>query len=703
MESVSVPALRQDLQLFEGPEGIDGSRTWAIYDPIRNRHFKVGLKAFALLSRWHEGTIESIVGAARKISGSDYSNSDVEEILKFLTANSLVETQNPQEVANLLAQYRAANIRDLAWFGRNLFFFRLPILRAEKLLRQLVRWSDPFYSREFRIAIFWMAVIGIYLVARQFDTFIHSFEYFFTWQGALLFVMALAILKIIHEFAHGITATRFGARVSNMGVAFMVFFPVLYTDVSDSWRIRSRKKRLLVGAAGILVELYIAIICTFLWSFLPDGSYRSAVFFLATTSWIWTLAINVNPFMKFDGYYLLSDYWEIENLQTRAFTLGKWRLREILFDLGHAIPESLTVKRTKQLIAYAWLTWLYRSVLFFSISYFILTSFFKLAAIVLLIASGYRFIGKPVLEELNAWYSLRREIKMRVRSYITGFAVIAAIALLFIPWFGTVTAPGILLSEQRTIIYPERPAMMAEILVVDGQEVATGDLLYRLVDPALTEEIKIAEQKLALIRLKLSRRAASAEDRANLMILNQELAEYQTKLAGLKEQSEKLNIVAPFTGKIVNTHPELHAGRWLQTELEMAQLINSKQHFVEAVLNETDLAMVNPGAAAMFIPDGVDQQALHAEVLTIERANLRTLHIPYLESTYGGDIPVREDDKGNKVPERSVFRLTLGLTEEVKDGDQVIRGIANIDGDATSLASRIYRRVAAVLIRESGF
>ena len=103
------------------------------------------------------------------------------------------------------------------------------------------------------------------------------------------------------------------------------------------------------------------------------------------------------------------------------------------------------------------------------------------------------------------------------------------------------------------------------------------------------------------------------------------------------------------------------------------------------------------------VPDGIDQQPLRAEVTTIERANLRTLHIPYLESTYGGDVPVREDDKGNKVPERSVFRLTLNLTEDLETSHRVLRGVANIEGQPTSLASRIYRRIAAVLIRESGF
>ena len=478
---------------------------------------------------------------------------------------------------------------------------------------------------------------------------------------------------------------------------------MLYTDVSDAWRVKSRKQRLLIGAAGIFVEFYIAIICTFLWSFLPDGSYRSAVFFMATTSWIWTLAINVNPFMKFDGYYLLADYWEVENLQTRAFALGVWRLRELLFDLRRPIPDALTSKRTKQLIAYAWLTWVYRAVLFFSIALFILSSFFKLAAIILLCISGYRFIGKPVMDELNAWYELRGHIAKRFRSYISLCGVLAIAALLFVPWFGTVSAPAILHSEQRTVIYPERAALLKEIFVEDGQMVRKNDVLYRLTDPALEEELAIAQKRLALVKLKLSRGAASAEDRANRLILNQQLTEYEAKLTGLNQELSNLEISAPFAGKVVNTSHELHEGRWLPTNFAMAQLISPTSVYVEAVLRETELALIEPGDAAKFVPDEIEIAAIAAKVVAIERANLRSLHIPYLQSTFGGKVAVRQDDNGNQIPEQSVFRMTLHLDELPKIENRVIRGVAKVEGKPASLASRIYRRVAAVLIRESGF
>ena len=184
--------------------------------------------------------------------------------------------------------------------------------------------------------ILFIGVSGLYLVARQWDTFLNSFLYFFNLNGLFFYILAILCIKIFHEFGHAYTATRYGCKVSTIGVAFLVMFPVMYTDASDAWRLKSRRKRLYIDAAGMITELYIACVATFLWAFLPDGIMRSIVFMVATSSWILSLAINLNPFMRFDGYYILSDLWHLDNLQARAFKFGKWKLRKILFEYKYS-------------------------------------------------------------------------------------------------------------------------------------------------------------------------------------------------------------------------------------------------------------------------------------------------------------------------------------------------------------------------------
>jgi len=107
-----------------------------------------------------------------------------------------------------------------------------------------------------------------------------------------------------------------------------------------------------------------------------------------------------------------------------------------------------------------------------------------------------------------------------------------------------------------------------------------------LVEPALIEEAKLTAKRRELVKLKLDRRAASVVDRANLMILNQELAEQETRLLGLEKEIEKLNITAPFTGENVNLNRELHVGRWVDTSFELTQLVKSDTAAIEAVIQE---------------------------------------------------------------------------------------------------------------------
>ena len=129
----------------------------------------------------------------------------------------------------------------------------------------------------------------------------------------MIYFITLILVKCLHELGHAYVAKYHGCRVSAIGIAFLVFFPFLYTDTTDAWRLRNHKDRLLINFAGILTELHLALIATFVWGVLPEGGLGAA-FFIATTSWISSIAINVSPFMRFDGYYVFSD-WLKENLQ----------------------------------------------------------------------------------------------------------------------------------------------------------------------------------------------------------------------------------------------------------------------------------------------------------------------------------------------------------------------------------------------------
>ena len=224
--------------------------------------------------------------------------------------------------------------------------------------------------------------------------------YFFTFDGLLLYLVTLIFVKCLHELGHAFVAKHYGCRVSAIGIAFLVFFPFLYTDTADAWRLRNHKERLLINFAGILTELHLALIATFAWAILPDGGLKSVAFFIATTSWISSLVINVSPFMRFDGYYVFSDWLKAENLQPRSFALARWQVRETLFGLNHSPPEELNPARRWLFITYAWSTWVYRFFLFIGIALLVYHFAFKVLGIILFVIEIYWFIMAPIFLSL---------------------------------------------------------------------------------------------------------------------------------------------------------------------------------------------------------------------------------------------------------------------------------------------------------------
>ena len=336
--------MRQDIQSLPGSTETDGSPTWSLHDPVNNRFFRIGWLEFELLSRWQSGDAETVLQQVNNGTTLHADLSHVMELLDFLKTNQLIQARGKQAITELYDKAMTGRKHIASWLLQNYLFLRIPLVRPDSFLTRTLPWIRFVFTRGFALTLVATTLLGIYLVMRQWDSFQQTFLYFFTLEGMLLFAVAIFIAKVIHELGHAYTAKRYGIRVPTMGIALLVLWPVLYTDTSEAWKLPDRRQRLAIAAAGMAAELALAAIATLLWSFLPDGPLRAAIFMIATTSWVITLFINLNPFLRFDGYYLLSDFLEVQNLQDRSFALGKWKLRQV--DTGHQRPATRRLQRT---------------------------------------------------------------------------------------------------------------------------------------------------------------------------------------------------------------------------------------------------------------------------------------------------------------------------------------------------------------------
>ncbi len=701
-EPVPLPPLRQDLQLLEGAHTITGRPTWLIFDPVRHSYFQVDQRSYRLLCLWHEcRDSQELLAKASAREGVHDAGQTLAELLLFIEQNHLV-----LEAANGWRHYAESAARQkrswASWFVHSYLFFRIPLVRPHRFLRRVVPWIAPLFSWPTFILLSVLGLLGIYLTARQWDEFTNTFPDFFNVEGILFYLLVLIGIKIVHELAHALTAAHFGCRVPTMGVAFLVMFPVLYTDVTDAWRLQSRRQRILIGAAGMIAELVLAALATFAWAFLPVGTAKSLAFVVATLSWVLSLAINLNPLMRFDGYYLLSDALGIENLQSRAFALGRWKLREWLFGLGLEPPERLPHGMTGTLIAFAWATWVYRFFLFIGIALLVYYLFFKVLGLLLFVIEIIWFIGRPVWSEIKEWIAMRNELIRSPRAYVSATVAVAAAVLCIIPWTTSVDVPAVIETRTYERLHPVAAARIESVSARPGQQVSEGQVLLTLHAPDLEKELKITRTRLQLVEQRQIRAVADNKDRAQVIVLERERQLLLDQVAGLQARLNQLVLRAPFAGRLVDLAPNLHIGRWVARDEVLMTVVDDTGYVARGYLAESDLWRINSGAEGTFVPDDVQRSSVPIIARDIAIANSPVLDISYLASHYGGPIAVHVNVEEGVVPLESQYLVTLDLPEHDIPGLPVQRGLVKLEGKPESILARVWRRTLQVLVRESG-
>ncbi|MBN3056837.1 HlyD family efflux transporter periplasmic adaptor subunit [Pectobacterium brasiliense] len=696
--------LRDELILHAGPANRDGSPSWTLEDPLRGLYFRIGWAEMAMLSRWSMGNAAQIVADVNQTSALMLDDSDVQYFNRFLQANSLTRVSGDEALAQFSRQVEQSRVSIWRKLLKNYLFFRIPLWHPDRFLGATLPWVEPFFSRTFLKLTLLVAVLGLFLAGRQWETFKHTFLHFFTLEGAALAGLTLCFTKILHEFGHAYTCKRFGARVATMGVAFLVMMPVLYTDTSGSWKLTRRRQRMAIGAAGMMTELVLAAWATLAWSFLPDGMLRSAVFMLATTTWIMTLAINLSPLMRFDGYFLLSDGLQMPNLQNRGFAIGRWQMREWLFGLGDAPPEHFPRWLQRTLVGYAFAVWIYRFFLFTGIAILVYHMTFKLLGMLLFaIEIGY-FVVMPVVNEVREWSKRRKDYRMN-RNMTTTLVVSAVVLLLLmIPWQRGVYAPALLRAEQQSSLYMPVPAMIQRIDVKVGEPVQAGQTLFTLSSDALAHEQKQLERQIATLNWQSTFQVFNKEAAGDHQRVKQEHEAALQKLQVLQRQSEQLTVRAPIDGVVADMTTPLETGEWLGQGEWLAVVTKPTGGLVEAFVSEKDWQRLHTGAKGTFYLQDVSRSSLPLTIVEIASTATRDLNAaPELASIYGGDIATLSDAQRKLHPEQAVYRVLLSLPDDYRAQPQVLRGTVVMDGEAQSLLIRGWKVVSAVLIRELSF
>jgi putative peptide zinc metalloprotease protein len=517
-----------------------------------------------------------------------------------------------------------------------------------------------------------------------------------------LVVLALTypFVKAIHELGHGYVVKRWGGEVHELGLMFLVFVPVPYVEASAATAFRSKWRRALVGAAGILVESFLAALALFVWISVEPGLVRAFAFNVMLIGGVSTLLFNGNPLLRFDGYYVFSDLIEIPNLGQRATRYLGYLAQKYAFGVRECETPATVASERKWLFAYAVASFIYRIFIMSAIVMFVATKFFFIG--VVLAAWGLvLMVGMPLYKGLRYLFTNPALKGVRFRAQAVCLVVLAllAVPLLFFPVPYRTVAEGIVMPARGAAIYAGATGKIKDVQVPAISEVKRGQTLAHLEDPLLESRVRVVQAEVKEYRLRYE--AALVNDRIGAKIHKERLRRAEKELLQLTERREQLQVTSPRDGVFIMPAAVDMPGRFLAKGSLIGFVIDPKISSILTVVRDVDADLVRNDLRSVEIRRIGDLDRVVPAVVVRELPAISNSLPSLALSTEGGGSFVLDPDRATegKVIE-GLLQIEISPLEDLEIADLGGRVLVRFDHEPQPLANRMYRALRQLLLEK---
>lgn len=711
----SLPRMRPDLVLAE--QGRWGERSWIVKDPVRLKYFQLAEEEFAVLRLLDGRTNEMEVRLKfeRQFAPRRLSASGLQSYVAQLHSQGLLLADAAEQGFELLERNRRKRRWERAGFFMQLLAIRFRGFDPESLLARLAPIGRLLFSKTMAIIVALLCLAAGLLVATHFEMArlqAPTMEAFFSGRNAWLLVVAVSLLKVLHEFGHALACRRYGGECHEMGVMLLAGIPCLYCNVSDAWLLPDRWQRIVISAAGMYVELFVAALATFAWWYSEPGWVHAFCWNLLVVASINTVLINGNPLLRYDGYFILSDLTCVPNLWRQSQellggTFARWCLGIELY-----ADRWLPARRRAWLICYAIGAAIYRWVIMAGILWFVyhFLAERRLQAVAHLIVV-FSVVGMLLGPVMGVFHLLKDPVRRyqvsRMRPLFTLTLLgIALLTVLFLPFPYRVPAAATIEPADAAQVYVTVPGKLGKALPV-GTRVAAGDTLATLVSGELDLEIARLESEVARQRLLVDG-LQSRRETSQLPAAQAALADFQQQLATRRRDQASLTLKAPRAGVILPPPalPKVPAApgelrEWQGTPLEEQNrgaylttgalfCLIGEPNKLEAVLSisQDDVEQVAVGQPVRLWLDESPTELLEGEVVEIARLDVQ---VAPRDWAIQNREPTRTDASGTLRPVETIYQARVKLNDQAVPLRLRTGGEAKITVASRSLAWRCWR------------
>ena len=570
-------------------------QTWYVLEDRASQRFHRFTPQAHLLIGLMDGqrTVQELWETACDRLGDDSPTQDeVIQLLSQLHASDVLQCDVSPDAAEVLERYeRQQRRKQLARFT-SVFSWRFPLLDPERFLRTTAPLVRPVFG--WTGAVVWLAIVApaVFLAAMHWTDLTRDFlDRLFSAQTLIVVWLLFPVIKSLHELGHAFATKAFGGEVHDMGVMLLVFTPVPYVDASSASAFQSKWRRILVGAAGMLVEMFLAALALYVWLSVEPGTLSAVAYNTILIAGLTTILFNANPLLRYDGYYILGDLLEIPNLRQRANTYLGYLCEHYLFGRRDAEPPIATPGERAWFVVYATASFVYRALVVVAIIAFIADRYFWLAMF-FAVATAVGWIGLPLAKGVRFLVTSPRLRRRRVRALAVTAAAVAAVVLVVgrvpVP-YRTVTE-GVVWIPEESVVRAGTEGFVERVVATPGSRVRRGDVLVLLRDPEIRTRVEVLAARVRELQARYDEQQPVNVVKA--AIVQEELRYARVDLARTSERASDLTVRSGAEGTFVLPTPEDLPGRFVKKGEQLAYVVELGTVTIRAVVPQDAIDLV---------------------------------------------------------------------------------------------------------------
>ena len=720
---------RSDLILERGD--YQGEPSWIVKDPVAMKYFRLKEPEYVAVGMLDGQTsvIEIKEELESRFPEFTITTSDVHMLINSLHKSGLLISNLPGQAAPLKKRRQKELKQKATQLLMSVMSMRFPGVDPERFLNWFYPKVSFLFSRMSFIICCTIVMSALLLVVQNLDEFyskLPEFNQFFNVKNILFMGAIMIVTKSIHELGHGLMCKHYGGECHEIGFMMLVLTPAMYCNTSDSWILPNKWHRIAIGAAGMYVEVVMASVCAFIWWYTQPGTlhyFSLNVIFLCGVS---TILFNANPLLRYDGYYMLSDYLEIPNLAQKSKTALLNRLRVTCLGMKPMQTRMLPQRKQVSFAVYAVASFVYRWFVMIMIFWFLTKVFepygLEIIGHLLIVMSLIGMVVIPMYKLIKFfWYPGRvREVKMprfSVTLLLTGLALWAVFC---IPVARHVSASFVVQPVDADMIYVVQPGQLFEVNVEPGDSVESGDVIGRLTNVDL--EISLEDLKGRLAR-ETADLAAHRISQTRVPDAARRIAESAIRVNDLKrriaiktEQISQLDLIAERSGTIIPppNRPampltDIDLGSWNGTPLDkenrsvyleqqtlFCSIGDPQKMKAMLVVDQSDATMIAKDQKVEIMFDELPGQRFKSVVNYVSRDPLAGLPRE-LSITNGGPIAAKPMPGGQEAPLLTSYEVDVSLVDIEKKVLPGFRGKAKIKVSELPLGQQFIRYIRTVI------